>query len=908
MTLDKNKLPPVWATRFLKWFCSDYYIDEIEGDLLEVFRYRSNKIGITKARLFYILDIIRFFFKPYVMNTDSYSSSFIGKPNFIALSKTHISSSYRSLMKNKLFTCINLLGLSIGISCTLLISLYVQDELSYDRFFKDAQNIYRISLHIETGTGNLNYAVTHPGLSTTLKHTYPEVVKSTQVHKLYFHPEITVLAGKQSFVETKLFLADNEFFDVFELEFVEGSPIDALQSRNQVVLTERIAHKYFGEDPAIGKILKLDLGKELIVSGVIKDLPTNSHFDFELLGSLEFMNYLKTALEKPNWAGMLLCTYIKIDEHSNPAELESKFPELVQSHGREQINARYGEESEYKLKMQPLQAIHLNSDLDGEMTVNSNLNFIFTLVILAITIILISCINFINLATAGAGGRAKEVGIRKVIGSSKWNLQIQFLTESVLIVLFGALIAIGLSYLILPTFNEYVNKSFTLQTIIQPSTLFLMMVGTLTLGLIAGWYPAIVLSKIKVGIVLKGQFKNSTRGVWLRNILVVFQFLTSIGLIAATIIINRQMDYVRNRSLGYDKDQVLLIKHPIAFGQSDHYEIENSDQLSLEIKKVATRKIRIFKDQLRELDGVIDVGGAFQMMGHRITATNFITDDPDVDIRAHFQKMDNDFMNVFNIEVVEGRGFSDKFNEENSILINETARNQLGWDDPIGRKISMQTGNPTQYEVIGVVKDYNFLSLHQEIGPIMLISGAHSETYLPTALAVKVKPDNLKSTIDLIEQRWDQLSPNEGMTLSVLSDDLERLYESDNASLKIIRVFALLAVALAIVGLFGLTTYTTNQRTKEIGIRKVLGANSLTIVIMLIIHFLKLVLVAFTISLPFTYLIASKWLENFAYRINIDLAPFALSLFLTILLVIITASYQSLKVALINPVRSLRAE
>ncbi len=903
MKIQETPKPPKWATSFLTSFCSEYYRSEIIGDLEEVFHKRSRKIGRLRASILYVFDVLTFYFKPYVRTEgNSRSSRTLG-----SMISNYSKVGFRKIYRNKVYAVINVMGLAMGLCSSLLIALFIQDEMSYDTFFKDADHIYRLSVHIESANEKVEYAVAHPGLGTTLVSRFPEVEEATQIHKLYWHPKVTVVADGESFVETKLFLADSNFLKFFNIELIEGDMNNLLTSRKHAVLSESTARQYFGDQSPMGKVLRLDYGREMVVVGVMKDLPKNSHFDFELLGTLEFMNYLRDAVTKPSWSGMFLCNYIKVKAHTDPNDLLEKFPALVESDGRNQIDARYGEGTTYRLGLQPLKSIHLDSQLDGEMTTNGDRQHIYLLIILCILIVAVSCINFINLTSAQSSERAKEVAIRKVMGSGKISTMLQFLIEAIIISFIGMLLAVLMVALLLPAFNEFVGKELSMNLLYQPPIVGILFIVTIVIGLLSGWYPAMIISHLKTSNALKGSFKTSSSGLWFRNLLVGFQFFISIGLITGTLIIRRQLDYLSNKPLGYDKEQTLVIHHPLALGQ-DYSQHGNTQLTQAQIIERMRQKMEVFKHKLHAIEGIESAGSTFQMMGNRITFTQFVTDDPDLSINAHFQTVDNEFLATMGIEVIMGRSLSDDYNEERSILINEAAMRQLGWDEPLGRTLAINNGNPTHYKIIGVVKDYHFLSLHQPIGPLMIISGEHSATYAPTVITVRLKAANFSGIVDQLEQAWNDVSPDESLSFSFLNEDLDRLYQSERTSMSVIQLFAFLAIFIAVVGLFGLVTYDTHQRTKEIGIRKVLGGSIFAIAFMITNRFLKLIAIAFFIAVLPTYFMASNWLDDFAYKISIDLWPFVLGLMVTIILVVLTAGYKSIEAAMVNPVQSLRDE
>lgn len=823
--------------------------------------------------------------------------------------KNYFKTGLRSLLRNKIYTLVSISGLAIGIACCFLIGLYIHDEITYDTFFENHENIYRVAVTQEVQGERKSFAVSHIALAPILEEEFPEVQRAARLHRLYFNPEVTVMVGQQSFVETKMYLADNNLFDLLSLQFLEGSPTNALQTKGDIVLTKKIAEKYFGDEPALGKSLKLDFGRELNVSAVVEDLPPNSHFNFEMLAHLEFMQYIRNSLAQPNWTVFQTCTYVKLDNGSSAADFEAKLPGLVERQASDQILSSLGEGAKLELFLQPLSSIHLESQLDAEMQPNGNINYVYILAGLVILILSISCINFVNLATARSTERGKEVGVRKVMGSPKGQLISQFLMEFCLITTISTSVAIGIVLLSLPFFNELIDKSFLWTDLINPSALLLIGLFVLLTGLLAGWYPAVVISSQEAALVLKGKFRSSRKGIGLRNALLAIQFTVSIGLISSTVIINDQLDYLRNKNLGFQKDQILLVKHPLSLGQHDNVEQGDHASLGFAIVAHANQRAEAFKAELRKVEGVVEVGGTFQVMGKRYSSVTYLPDDPNLEqIPAQIQTVDNEFLQAVNIELITGRLFSGEFNESKNVLINETMLLELGWDDPIGRKLTENFGNEQTYEIIGVVKDYHFQSLHQEVGPLVIENGLTSPWYFPTALAVRVNSTNMVQVLQNVEAVWNEFVPNESVNLSFLNDELNLLYAADQTSERIIKIFTSVSITLGCIGLFGLTAFVVQQRTREIGIRRVLGARISSIIFLLSTQFGKVILIAFAVALPLTWFGMSAWLENYAYRVSLGLNPFIFAIGAIGLLSLAIIGFHAIKVIKVNPTNSLKSE
>ena len=812
--------------------------------------------------------------------------------------KNYLKTALRSIARQKLYSAINIFGLSFGMACCFLISLYVYDEVSYDKFFEDGERIYRVALERNYPDHTRYFSSSSVMVAPTLLANYPDVEQATRLHRLFFVPQVVVTVGDQSFQEDKFLFADSNFFDVFSFRFLEGDPTTALDAANKVVLTDKTARRYFGDAPALNQTLEGGVG-ELVVSAVIEDIPENSHIDFDLLGSIRGIGYLDTAVNQGNWVSPWLYTYIRLRDDVDVEAFAAKLPGMVQTYGAAQLKAQLGITSEdytesghvYNYLLQPLHDIHLHSNMEVELQANGNITYVYLLVAIVGFILLISCINFVNLATARSTERAKEVGVRKVMGSYRSHLIRQFLVESIVISSISLAIAVVVAWLFLPLFNGLVGKDLTLGLVEHPVVIAGLLSFAILVGILAGGYPALVLSSMDPTTVLKGAFKTSRRGVWLRNSLVVFQFTISMVLISGALIMGQQLDYIRTKQLGFDKENVLLIKQAGALATN----------------------VEAFKDELRTLPDVLNVGGTNAAPGAFFGSSIYAPDDPEKPLfRTNVLTIDDDYVQTLEMEMAAGRAFSREYNDSLGILLNEAAAHALGWDAPVGHTLQPSINNnnsenaPPTFEIVGVVKDFNFQSLRQEIAPLVIFNG--NSAFVPNTLAVRVGPGDVQQTIAAIQEKWRALVPEQEMIFSFLDQDLDALYQSDQASGKIISAFTLLAILLACVGLFGMAAYTTGQRAKEIGIRKVLGASVTSIILLLSKDFTKLIVIAFLLAAPIAYWALNRGLDAFAYRVEVGLMTLALAGGLTLLLAWLTISYQSIKTALTNPVTSLRDE
>ncbi|MFC2124492.1 ABC transporter permease [Bacteroidota bacterium] len=802
----------------------------------------------------------------------------------------------RNLYKNKIYAIINILGLSVGITCFLLISLYVYNELSYDRFFKDSNRLYRIALERQYPDHTRYFASTPVTIVPVLLEHYPDVEEATMFHRLFFLPFITVNIDEESYAEERFQFADSSFFSVFSFNFLEGNPETALNSQDKAVITKSTARRYFGDQEALGKIILIDT-IEIMISGVIDDVPKNSHMEFDLLGSIHSLPFIQASIEQNSWVNPWVYTYIKLRNGAQPDQFESKLEEMVDNYGLTNICSSLGiSEEEYSSSghnfryiLQQVPDIHLHSNLTLEVSPNSNISYIYLLIAVAILILLITCINFVNLATARSTERAREVGIRKVMGSGYFLLIRQFLLESVFISMISLFVAILMVWLLLPSFNTLVSKSLEIGTVSSPIVFAGLILLGLIIGILAGIYPAFVISSVETSTVLKGSYKTGNKGKWVRNGLLIFQFFISVVMITGTLMIIKQMKYIRNKDLGFIKENILVIRQAQALGQN--YEA--------------------FKNEVKNLPGVLDAGSGFGVPGDFLGSNIFTPDHPETpQLRANTLTIDKDYLRAMKMEIIDGRDFSRDFNDSLSIIINQAAATTLAFENPLNHKLSASFAparpEDPQYEIVGIVEDFNFNSLHSKVTPLIMFNG--NSFFVPVAIVLRVQSDNLPQTIQAISNKWNDIVDNQELSYTFLDDDLDALYQSDLMTGRIFNTFTIIAIIMACIGLFGLTAYITQQRVKEIGIRKVLGATVSDIILLLSWDFTKLIFISFLIAIPVAYLGIDKWLETYAYRTGISGTVFLLSGVFTILVSWLTISYLAIKMAIINPARSIQYE
>ena len=804
--------------------------------------------------------------------------------------KNYFKTAWRNLMKHKTFSFINIAGLSIGIAVCFIIMMYVQNELSFDRFNKNADRIVRVVFKADINGGKIFEANVMPPVAQVMKNDYPEVQDATRLQTAGT-PKITY--KNKSFKEDEMAFVDPNFFNIFTLPLIEGDANTALQQPNTVIISKAIAKKYFGNEDPLGKNLTFPDYKNASfkVTGVIDKVPANSHFHFDLFASMLSLDDAKS----DSWMGSNFFTYLLLKQGADYKKLESKLPGMVEKYMGPQIQQSMGislkqfitKGNHLGFALQPLTSIHLYSHSNYELSPAGNAMYVYIFGAIAIFMLLIACINFINLSTASASQRAKEVGVRKVIGSGKTQLIKQFLIESALLVFIALLIAFLLVQFALPFFNQVSGQDLHFDFNLKIISAFIGL--GLLVSVIAGLYPAFYLSSFKPIDVLKGKFIPNNKSFGLRSGLVVFQFFISVGLIIGTIVVWQQMKFIQNKNLGYDKEQLLTIPNSYSLGKNE----EVYKQEMLNDPRVVNATVSSYKPA-----GPSSGSNALAYpLGH----------DNEI-MRTQEYHVDENYIPTFEMKMANGRNFSKKFaTDSTAMIINETAAKAFGWNDmtAVGKTIVRQNstrGNDVPFHVIGVVKDFNFQSLHEPITPLLM-------TLAPDdGLIFKVQTADIKGLLATMKTKWNQFNTGEPFAFTFMDDLYNKTYAAEQNTGTILNIFALLTILVACLGLFGLATYTAEQRTKEIGIRKVLGASVTSVTKLLSKDFIKLVFIACLIAFPLSYWAMNKWLQSFAYRINISWWIFLVAGVIAILIALITVSFQSIKAAVANPVESLRSE
>ena len=805
----------------------------------------------------------------------------------------------RSLLKKKVFSLINILGLATGMAVCLLLLQFIKTELGYDQFHERSGRIYRLVLERKYPGRTSSYAIIPGSIGEAVQKEYPEVEESTRIFDANGNNGNTFIRiGEKIFEEKHVLFADSNFFRVFSGSFLQGDPTEALNKPKSVVLNETTAKKYFGTaSSAMNKTLELDGGNTWIVSGVMKDWPEQSHVLFNLLVSTTTFGP-----QQPNYINFAAHTYLMLKPSADPKTLEAKFPSFIEKYVAGPVEQNFGVPfaqfqaagNGYHYYLQPLTKIHLTSNLEAELRPNGSIRVIYIFGVIAIFILALACINFVNLSTARSAERAKEVGIRKTFGSEKGSLIRQFLLESVMISLLSIVIAIAMIWIILPFFNKLASKAFVIGDFFHYPEILLMPLFALFVGIVAGIYPAFVLSSFKPITVLKGKFSTNSRGLLLRNGLVVFQFTISVFLIVSTLVVNKQMQYVLGEKLGFRKDHVVMI--------------ERTDLLD--------KQWNAFRDELKQVKGVEFVSGTSAMPGQEnFFGVSFATPGSREPMIGRGVVVDEEYASSLGLELVKGRFFSREFGTDSlALVLNEKAVGDLGLKDPVGAQLTTKDeelvgrdGRQYMYTVIGVVKDFHFQSLHQQIAPLVFINKARFQFPSPNT-AVRLEATQFSSGIKDLETVWKKFIKEKPFHFAFLDQQLAALYHAEQTTQRVFTAFSIMAIFIACIGLLGLATYATQQRIREIGIRKVLGASVGQIIGMLSKDFLKLVLVASVIAFPFAWWAMHAWLQDFVYRIRINLWVFAFSALAVLVVALLTISFQAIKAALASPVKSLRTE
>jgi putative ABC transport system permease protein len=808
--------------------------------------------------------------------------------------KNHLKTAWRNLMKYKFISFINLFGLTVGLTCCLLILTYILNELSYDKYNKNADQIYRVTRTFYNGNGvaTLNLSSVSPPFGYYMPTDFPEIIKMTRL----LNNGTTPLRYKDKLIDEKdVYFADENLSDVFTVNMVEGNPKTALKEPFSVMLTEETAKKYFGSEDPVNKVIRANNQFDVKVTGVYKAFPANAHIHPNILVSFNTLNDSAVYGEqnlRTNWSNNSFFTYLLLPKNYNIENMKARFPAFLDKH----MQSEYAPNQPSKLTkidLQKLTDIHLYSHMDDEAEPNGDITRVYIFSVIALVILLIASINYMNLSTARSALRAREIGIRKVVGANKKELIFQFLSESVLLTWSATIIACVLLYAMLPWLNKLSEQNLSVSSLMKWQILVPLFLSPFVIGIISGIYPALFMSSFQPVKTLKGLFKIGGSSISFRKVLVVLQFAISIVLIITTMIVFQQLRYVQNASLGYDKEHIVTL--PYYSQLNDQYESFRNALLQNTGIKDAGRSSRI------------PTGRLLDDMGASVAGSDSLVP---IKEEIRFVATDYDFIPTYGVHMIAGRNFSRDYGTDTSnFIINESAVKAIGWksaSDAIGKTLKYGF---IKGHIIGVMKDFHFESLHQEIKPLIFIMPATTpNNSFYNNISVKIAGNNMSSALANLKNTWQKYLPQLPYEFTFLDENFAKLYDAEQKQETLFTTFACIAIFIACLGLFGLSAFAISQRLKEIGVRKVLGANTSTIVTLLSKDFLKLVLIAAIIAFPVAWYFMYNWLHHFAYRINIQWWVFLFAGIAASVIALVTISFQAIKAALANPVKSLRSE
>ncbi len=804
--------------------------------------------------------------------------------------KNFLKIAYRNIIRHKSYAFINIMGLSIGLACTILIGIYVVNELSFDKFHSKSDRIYRVFIDGKMGSNKFLGPSTPAPMAAALMQDYPEVESAA---RLYKESNRNIRYEDKSFYEDNFFYADSNIFDVLTIEFIEGNK-KALMQPKTVIITQEMAKKYFGKTDPIGQSLRVMNSDSMYleVTGVVKEFPSTSHMHFDFMASMSSFPYSRNT----QWVSNSFYTYLTLKPGIDPSVLENKIPDMVRKYIGPQMAMYLNISFDDLIKtgahlayhLQKMTDIHLNSNMDFEIEPNGNMTYVYIFIIIALFILINACINFTNLSTARSAGRAKEVGLRKVFGGERSSLIVQFLSESVFISVFGVLIALILVKIALPHFSNLVNQQMDI-SLMQILTIspILILFAVLT-GIVAGGYPAFYLSGFVPTEVLKGKLNKGTGNAALRSVLVVCQFTISIFILMGTFIVSQQLKFLQDKNLGFDKEKVAVI--------------ERTDPIRKDVK--------VFMDDLRNLPGVEDVSLSSGIPSRGMSHNGYLPEGTKNNEPLLFAvySVDQDYSKAMGIKMTQGRFFSNEFpSDSTAIVINESAAKYLGYDNPIGRRL-IQPGEEKDrvaYTIVGVMKDFHFESLHKPVNPMILFL---NRNYYDGYINVRLSAGDHQITLNQINESWGKFTAGTPIKYFFFGEEFQKLYKSEYQTRRLLSVFSVLAIFIAVLGLFGLVSFMAERRTREIGLRKVLGASVSRLVVLLSKDVTYLVLISsFIASMAILYG-GEKWLQQFAYRIGISPWLIIAGALISVVIAWLTVSYQAVKAATKNPADSLRFE
>lgn len=794
--------------------------------------------------------------------------------------KNYLKIALRNFQRHKGYSFINIAGFAIGMACCLIILIYVRHDLSYDRYHKDNERIYRIAIEFREQTANSVFALISPTVAPAIKADYPQVEYAARAM-----PTSSRLVKKEErlYYEDRFMYADQELFDIFTIPFIQGNPQEALTRPQTLVISERMAQKYFGNSYPIGGTL--DINQRVYeITGVVANSPENTHLKYDLIASLET---LKDWNEMTNWHSTMFYTYLKLQPNVNVEEFSQKVSRVADKYVGEQLS-KWG--TTYHYFLQPISSIHLHSHLRYEIEPPGNPIYVYIFSFVGFFILLIACLNFMNLSTARAANRAKEVGLRKVVGAQRLQLIGQFLGESLLVALLSLGLALVIARFAIPLLNDLTGIPLSFDAFLNPVVLFSLIGGAIIVGLAAGLYPAFVLSAFRPAVTLKGTLGSGSRGLALRTVLVVSQFAITVVLIIGTLTMYKQFNFMKNQYLGFEKEQKLILPLRGGIDIQENYETT--------------------KDMFSKHSSITGVTVSSSVPGRAVSnfGIKLVGEEDDKGQSMYHLHFDDDFIPDYGIEMAAGRAFQKGMSTDirGAFLINEAAVKAFGWSSPeeaLGKRLQTGWGGRVN-PIIGVTKDFHYRGLQTEVEPLVM-------EFMPEAfdnITLSLDITNLKESLAFVESQWKALFPGNPFESFFLDADFDRQYRADEQVGSIFGIFTFLGLFIACLGLLGLASFTAESRTKEIGIRIILGASVAGIVFMLSKQFTKWVLLANIIAWPVAYFAMHSWLQGFAYRVNIGILTFVLSAVMALLIALLTVGYQAIKAAIANPVDSLRYE
>lgn len=883
MKHESHKHPPRWAVRFFRWYCNDHLAEAVLGDMLELYERRVSTIGKRKADLLFLWNALQFL-QPFAIRKTKYSPS----TNHVAMFRNYFTITWRSMMRQKMYTAIKIGGFALGLATCFLIFLFIRNEISYDE--NKPEHIYRVYNDYRKPDGG-KWTSFPASMASIMKSDFPEIEKSGRLIPYQWFNAGSNLVRRDDQLDNNFeegfVYADQELLEILDIKMIYGNQLHALDKPNTIVISKSVADRYFPKTDPTGRIIVLndDKSKSFTVGGVMEDFPATSHLRYNFLLTLTGVEFWEG--EQTSWCCWNYNVYVKLRPDANADELAKKLVAIRDEHLIGYMKERGDQAIEDVKKyhffgMQPVKDIYLKSAGIDDGLAHGDVRYIWLFGGIACFILLLACINFINLSTAKSANRAKEVGLRKVVGSARSYLINQFLTESLLYSVVSFVLALLIVFVSLPWFNQMAGKSISIPWNVwwlYPS----IILSAGLIGLLAGLYPAFYLSGFKPIDVLKGSLSRGSKSSGLRNAMVVFQFTTSIILIIGTFVIYKQMNYILNTKVGFDKEQVIMVRGA----------------------NTLDKQQQAFKEELKNLSQVsnVTINNYLPVSGTTRDQNMFWKegrDKIDKSIGAQRWFVDEDYINTMGMKLVEGRNFDkDIASDSSAIIINQAMAKELGLKNPIGERIM----NWHVWTVIGVVEDFNFESMKGKVGPLSLVRGRSG-----SIASVKVDSEDMAGTITAIREVWNRFMPHQPFRYNFLDESYALMYQDVQRMGNIFGSFAILAIIVACLGLFALSSFLVEQRTKEISIRLVLGAPIKNILRLLTQNFVLLVAVSFVIATPVAWYMMNAWLNEFAYKITLTWDIFAVAGFLSLMIALATVGYQSIRAALVNPVNNLRSE